>query len=442
VEVRTKTRYARNGDTTLAWTAVGHGPADLLFLPGVISHVEHMWADPGMAAFFDRLSSLGRVIFMDRRGSGLSDALDGSLAFDDEVGDVIAVLDAAESECAVLVGYLTGGPVAIKVGAQRPERVRALVLYASMARSFAASDDEWAEDSQLRAAAFGRMVEHWGSGALLDDIAPSRADDVRLRAWLGRMERLSSSPGEVRRMTQSLTDFDVREDLAHLRVPTLILHRTGDRLIDVRHSRYLAERIPSARYVELDGADNLPSAGDTGALLGEIEEFLTGGRRRVVERELLTLLFSDIVGSTGHAARLGDAGWRDLLASHDAVVRAELDRFGGREVKTIGDAFLVSFDGPPSRAVRCAQAIVHELRSLGLSIRVGLHTGECEVIGHDVGGMAVHIAARVAALASPGEVLVSGTVYGTVVGAGVRFKDRGTQALRDVPGRWPLFAAL
>jgi class 3 adenylate cyclase len=256
------------------------------------------------------------------------------------------------------------------------------------------------------------------------------------------MERLSSSPGEVRRMTQSLTDFDVREDLAHLRVPTLILHRTGDRLIDVRHSRYLAERIPSARYVELDGADNLPSAGDTGALLGEIEEFLTGGRRRVVERELLTLLFSDIVGSTGHAARLGDAGWRDLLASHDALVRAELDRFGGREVKTIGDAFLVSFDGPPSRAVRCAQAIVHELRSLGLSIRVGLHTGECEVIGDDVGGMAVHIAARVAALASPGEVLVSGTVYGTVVGAGVRFKDRGTQALRDVPGRWPLFAAL
>ncbi|MEA2248898.1 MAG: hypothetical protein QOH46_3427 [Solirubrobacteraceae bacterium] len=440
--MRNETRYARNGATTIAWTAVGKGPADLLFLPGVISHVEHMWADPGMAGFFERLSSLGRVILMDRRGSGLSDPLNGSLSLDDEVDDVIAVLDAADSECAVLVGYLTGGPLAIKVGAQRPERVRALVLYASMARSLTASGEGWTEDSRQRAEAFERMVERWGSGALLDDIAPSRAGDARLRGWLGRLERLSSSPGEVRRVARSLSDFDVRDDLAHLRVPTLILHRIGDRLIDVRHSRYLAERIPRARFVELDGVDNLPSVGDTGAILGEIEEFLTGGRRRVVERELLTILFSDIVGSTGHAARLGDAGWRDLLASHDAVVRGELDRFGGREVKTIGDAFLVSFEGPPSRAVRCAQAIVHELRALGLTIRVGLHTGECEVIGDDVGGMAVHIAARVAALATPGEVLTSGTVYGTVVGAGVRFKDRGTHALRDVPGRWPLFSAL
>ncbi|MEA2286192.1 MAG: hypothetical protein QOJ21_2235 [Solirubrobacteraceae bacterium] len=440
--MRTETRYARNGDTTIAWTSIGHGPADVLFLPGVISHVEHVWADPGMAGFFERLSSLGRVILMDRRGSGLSDPLDGSLSLDDEVDDVIAVLDAAESECAVLLGYLTGGPLAVKVCAERPERVRALVLYASMARSLAATGDGWTDDSRQRAATFERMVERWGSGALLEDLAPSRADDARLRGWLGRLERLSSSPGEVRRVAQSLAEFDVRDDLTRLRVPTLILHRIGDRLIDVRHSRYLAEHIPAARYVELDGADNLPSAGDTPALLGEIEEFLTGGRRRVVERELLTILFTDIVGSTGHAARLGDAGWRDLLASHDALVRAELDRFGGREVKTIGDAFLVQFDGPPSRAVRCAQAIVHELRSLGLTIRVGLHTGECEVIGDDVGGMAVHIAARVAALASPGEVLVSGTVYGTVVGAGVRFKDRGTHVLRDVPGRWPLFAAL
>jgi class 3 adenylate cyclase/alpha-beta hydrolase superfamily lysophospholipase len=440
--VRNETRYARNGDTTIAWTAIGDGPGDLLFVPGVISHVEHMWADPGMAGFFERLSSLGRVILMDRRGSGLSDPLDGSLSLDDEVDDVIAVLDAAGSESAVLVGYLTGAPLAITVGAQRPERVRALVLYASMARSLTASGEEWTADSRQRAQAFERMVDQWGSGALLDDIAPSRADDVRLRGWLGRLERLSSSPGEVRRVAQSLGAFDVRDDLARLRVPTLILHRLGDRLIDVRHSRYLAERLPSARYVELDGIDNLPSAGDTPALLGEIEEFLTGGRRRVVERELLTILFSDIVGSTGHAARLGDAGWRDLLASHDAVVRGELERFGGREVKTIGDAFLVSFEGPPSRAVRCAQAVVHELRSLGLTLRVGLHTGECEVIGDDVGGMAVHIAARVAALAAPGEVLTSGTVYGTVVGAGVRFKDRGTHTLRDVPGRWPLFAAL
>ncbi|MEA2323684.1 MAG: hypothetical protein QOD81_3534 [Solirubrobacteraceae bacterium] len=438
----TETHYARNGDITLAWTAIGEGPTDILFLPGIISHVEHVWEDPGMANFLTRLSSLARVVLMDRRGNGLSDPLDGALPLEEEVDDVIAVLDAVGSECAVLMGYLTGGPLAIKVAAERPARVRALVLYAAIAQSVAAADEDWTRDARTRAEAFERMIERWGTGAVLDDLAPSRADDGHLRAWLGRLERLSSSPGEVRRVARSLADFDVRDDLGELRVPTLILHRMGDRLIDVRHSRFLAERIPGARYVELEGIDNMPSVGDTASLLGEIEEFLTGGRRRIVERELLTILFTDIVGSTGHAARLGDAGWRDLLAGHDAVVRRELDRFGGREVKTIGDAFLVAFEGPPSRAVRCAQSLVQELEPLGLTVRVGLHTGECEVLAEDVGGMAVHIAARVAALAAPGEVLASGTVYGTVVGAGFRFKDRGTHALRDVPGRWPLFAVL
>src|ERR1700754_1062796 len=284
------------------------------------------------------------------------------------------------------------------------------------------------------------MLERWGTGAMLDEIAPSRAGDAHLRAWLARLERLSSSPGELRRAVRSLSDFDVRADLSELRVPTLILHRMGDRLVDVRHSRYMAEHIPGARYVELEGVDNLPSVGDSAALLGEIEEFLTGGRRGQREREPLTILFSDIVGSTGHAARLGDAGWRDLLAAHDAVVRREVDRFGGREVKAIGDAFLVSFGGAPSRALRCAQAIIEGLEPVGLTVRIGLHTGECEVLGDDVGGMGVHIAARGGARAKPGELLVSGTVYGTVVGAGMRFKDRGTHQLRDVPGRWPLFA--
>jgi len=351
-------------------------------------------------------------------------------------------MDAAGSDSAVLLGYLTGGPLAIKVAADRPERVRALVLYAAVARSLSAPGYDWANDAGERSAAFDRMVERWGTGAMLDEIAPSRAGDARLRAWLARLERLSSSPGELRRAARSATDFDVRAELSHLRVPTLILHRMGDRLIDVRHSRYIAEHIPGARYVELEGVDNLPSVGDSAALLGEIEEFLTGGRRGTGERELLTILFSDIVGSTGHAARLGDAGWRDLLVAHDAVVRREVDRFGGREIKAIGDAFLVSFAGAPSYAVRCAQAIVQGLEPLGLTVRIGLHTGECEMLGDDVGGMAVHIAARVAELAEPGELLVSGTVYGTVVGAGIRFKDRGTHHLRDVPGRWPLFAVL
>lgn len=438
----TETRYARHGEATLAWTTVGDAPTDLLFLPGIISHVEHVWDDPGMAGFLDRLSSFARVILMDRRGSGLSDPLDGPLSLDDEVGDVLAVMDAARSDHAVLLGYLTGGPLAIKVAADRSERVRGLVLYAAVARSLSAPGYDWANDAGERAAAFDRMVERWGTGAMLDEIAPTRAGDARLRAWLARLERLSSSPGELRRAARSATDFDVRAELSELRVPTLILHRMGDRLIDVRHSRYMAEHIPGSRYVELEGVDNLPSVGDSAALLGEIEEFITGGRRRLGERELLTILFSDIVGSTGHAARLGDADWRDLLAAHDTVVRREVDRFGGREIKAIGDAFLVSFAGPPSHAVRCAKAIMAALEPLGLSVRIGLHTGECEVLGHDVGGMAVHIAARVAELAEPGELLVSGTVYGTVVGAGIRFKDRGTHHLRDVPGRWPLFGVL
>jgi class 3 adenylate cyclase len=440
--VPTETRYAQNGEASLAWTTVGEGPTDLLFLPGIISHVEHVWDDPGMAGFLERLCSFARVILMDRRGTGLSDPLDGALLLEDEVADVLAVMDAAGSDSAVLLGYLTGGPLAIKVAADRPERVRALVLYAAVARSLSAPGYDWANDAGERSAAFDRMVERWGTGAMLDEIAPSRAGDARLRAWLARLERLSSSPGELRRAARSATDFDVRAELSHLRVPTLILHRMGDRLIDVRHSRYIAEHIPGARYVELEGVDNLPSVGDSAALLGEIEEFLTGGRRGTGERELLTILFSDIVGSTGHAARLGDAGWRDVLVAHDAVVRREVDRFGGREIKAIGDAFLVSFAGAPSHAVRCAQAIVQGLEPLGLTVRIGLHTGECEMLGDDVGGMAVHIAARVAELAEPGELLVSGTVYGTVVGAGIRFKDRGTHRLRDVPGRWPLFRVL
>ncbi len=437
-----ETRYAQSGDATLAWTSLGDGPTDLLFLPGIVSHVEHVRDDPGMASFLDRLGSFARVILMDRRGSGLSDPIDGSLSLEDEVADVLAVLDAAGSDDAVLLGYLTGGPLAIKVAAAHPDRVRALILYASLARSASAPGDELSIGEEQRAEMLERMIARWGTGALLDDLAPSRADDARLRSWLARLERLSASPGEMRRVVRGLTDFDVRDELEELRTPALILHRADDQLVDVRHSRFLAERIPRSRYVELEGVDNLPSVGDSAALLGEIEEFMTGGRRRIVERELLTILFSDIVGSTGHAARLGDAAWRDLLSAHDAVIRREIDRFGGREVKTIGDAFLVAFPGAPSRAVRCAQAIGAGLEPLDLTVRIGLHTGECEVLGDDVGGMAVHIAARVAALANPGEVLASGTVYGTVVGAGVRFKDRGTHALRDVPGRWPLFGVL
>jgi class 3 adenylate cyclase/alpha-beta hydrolase superfamily lysophospholipase len=438
--VQIETSYARNGNANIAWTTLGDAPTDLLFIPGFISHVEHLWEQPGLAGFFERLTAFARLIVMDRRGCGLSDRRAGALTLDDETRDVLAVLDAAGSDRAVLMGYTTGGLLAVATAALWPERVQAVVLYASMARATANDDVDWTYDAAGRQEMWTGLAEVWGTGANLEQVAPSRADDPRMKAWLARMERLSSSPGELLALMNSMGDHDITDLLGELRVPTLIVHRIGDRLIDVRHSRYLAERIPGARFVELEGVDNLPGAVDSSDLLGEIEEFLTGGRSRTVARALLTVIFSDIVGSTGLAARLGDARWRDLLAAHQTAVRREIERFGGREVKTIGDAFLIAFDGAPSHAVRCADAIVDATQALDLEVRVGLHTGECEVIGDDVGGMAVHIAARVAALAAPDEVLASGTNYGTVVGAGLRFSERGMQALDGVPGRWPLFA--
>jgi class 3 adenylate cyclase len=263
-----------------------------------------------------------------------------------------------------------------------------------------------------------------------------------MRDWYGRMERLSSTPAGFLTLAGNHERAEIRHLLPEVRVPTLVVHRTGDQLIDVRHSRFLAERIAGARLVELPGDDSLPMLGDSDALLGEIEEFLTGRRHANsgLQRRLLTVLFTDVVDATGHAARLGDGRWRDLLAAHDDAIRREVQRYGGREVKTVGDGFLATFGGPPSDALRCARTVVDAVRALGIELRAGLHTGECELVGADVGGMAVHIAARVCRMAAAGEVLTSGTVYGTVVGSGLEFDWRGSHELRGVPGTWPIFA--
>jgi class 3 adenylate cyclase len=435
-----QTRYACSGDVNIGYAVLGDGPIDLVFATGFISHVEVAFEEPGMARFFDNVASFARLVLMDRRGTGLSDPLTGPLSLEEEAEDVIAVLNAVGCERPALMAYTTGGPLMVQVAAKYPERVRALVLYATVARSVAAADYDWTHTPEEREQNIERMLELWGSGATLENVAPSASGDERMRAWLGRMERQAVSPGGLRRVAKNFAGHDVRHVLPTLRVPTLVLHRAGDRLIDPRHSRYLAEHIPGARHVELPGDDSLFSVGDSTALIGEIEEFLTGGRRGAApERALLTVLFTDIVDATTRAARLGDSRWRDLLAAHDGVVRAQLNRFGGHEVKTIGDSFLVTFEGPPSTGIRCARAIVEDVCELGLEVRAGMHTGECEIIGDDVGGMAVHIAARVAALAAPSEVLVSGTVYGTVVGCGLVFEDRGYRELKGVPGRWPLF---
>jgi pimeloyl-ACP methyl ester carboxylesterase len=437
------TRYARSGDVSIAYQVTGEGPLDLLFLPGWISQIEQLWDAPAMRRFLERLTEFNRLILFDRRGTGLSDRLLGKQTVEQDAEDALAVLDAAGSERAALFTYALGGLVGAWLAAERPQRVGALIMYASVARTTWAPDYDFALVREERDAFAAGNFDRWGEtdSPMLRMLAPSRGEDQELARWFARVQRLSASPAEARAMSDAMADVDIRASLPRIGVPTLVMHRRGDEAWNVNHSRYLAAHIPSARYVELEGVDSLPFLGDSNAIVEEIEEFLTGARSGgALSRALLSVMFTDIVEATARAARLGDGRWRDLLAQHDAQVRAQLARFGGREVKTVGDGFLATFDGPPSRALRCALAINEAAGELGVELRVGLHTGECELIGDDVGGMAVHIASRVSALAGAGEVLVSGTVFGTVVGGPFTFEDRGYHDLKGVPGRWPLFA--
>jgi class 3 adenylate cyclase len=437
------TRYARSGEASIAYQVVGDGALDLLFLTGWISQVEQLWELPAVRRLMERLGVFSRLILFDRRGTGLSDSVGGEYTLEQEARDALAVLDAAGSERAALLTYGLGGPVGAMLAAERPERVGALIMYASIARTVWAPDYDWAMTVEDRTQWTELSVAAWGAveGPALPVLAPSMADDPALAEWFARLQRLAASPTEARLLLNAAADLDVRDLLPQIRVPTLVMHRAQDISWDPRHSRYLAEHIPGARYVELDGADSFPFVGDSDAILEEVEEFLTGGRGGgEIARALLTLMFTDIVDATARASELGDGRWRDLLARHDEDVRKELERFQGREVKTVGDGFLATFAGPPSRALRCALAITGAARELGIEVRVGIHTGECELIGDDVGGMAVHIASRVNGIARPGEVLVSGTVFGTVVGGPFTFEDRGFHELKGVPGRWPLFA--
>jgi pimeloyl-ACP methyl ester carboxylesterase/class 3 adenylate cyclase len=437
------TRYALSGGASIAYQVAGEGALDLLFLPGWISQVEQLWESPAMRRFLERLAVFNRLILFDRRGTGLSDRTHEEQTLEQDAEDALAVLDAAGSERAALFTYSLGGLVGARLAADHPDRVGALIMYASVARTSWAPDYDWALTRQERVELTERNAGEWGKpdSPALKMLAPSMADDPALAEWFARMQRLAASPAEARTMVKSMVDQDVRETLPRVRVPTLVMHRNRDLAWDVRHSRYLAQNITGARYVELDGVDSFPFIGDSDAIVEEVEEFLTGGRSGGARtRDLLTVMFTDIVQATAHAARIGDGRWRDLLARHDEQVEAQLARFGGRAVKSVGDGFLATFAGPPSGALRCALAINAAAGELGVQVRIGIHTGECELIGEDVGGMAVHIASRVGDLADPGEVLVSGTVFGTVVGGPFSFEDRGFHELRGVPGRWPLFA--
>jgi len=438
-----RTRYVDSDGASIAYQVAGERGLDLLFLPGWATQIEQLWEAPAIRRFNERLTSFARLILFDPRGTGLSERTREPYSLEQHALDALAVLDAVGSERAALLTYAQGGLLGATLAADHPERVGALVMYASLARTAWAPDYDWALSLQEHERRAVSGMERWGEAdsELLAQLAPSVGEDPTLLAWLSRMQRLTASPREALANWEATARLDVRERLAQIAVPTLVMHRPAEQVWDVRHSRYLAERIEGARYVELEGVDSLPFLGDSDALVDEVEEFLTGVRTGSEPvRDLLTVMFTDIVDATATAARIGDGRWRDVLAQHHEAVRAELVRFGGREVKTVGDGFLAAFPGAPSRALRCALAITAAMRNLDLDVRIGLHTGECELIGDDVGGMAVHIASRVATLAAPGEVLVSGTVYGTVVGGPFVFEDRGLHDLRGVPGRWPLFA--
>ncbi len=436
-----QTRYARSGEFHIAYQVVGQGPIDLVYVPSWISQVEHYWEEPLVARYFHRLASFSRLIMFDRRGSGLSDPIFRAPTLEEQMDDVVAVMNAAGSEHAAVFALLEGGAMAALFAATHPERTDALVLYEAQPRMSWAPDYDWAMPRGEREAYIQDGGMHsWGDGSRMLTLSPSSGTQPRLRDWWARLERLAASPGTAAKFMLMNGEVDVRAVLGSIQAPTLVLHRVEDQFIDIRHSRYLAAHIPGARLVELPGSEALSFEREASEL-DDIEEFLTGMRRAPdAERILATVMFSDIVDSTQRAAELGDRRWRDLLETIEVRVGRELERFRGRAVKTMGDGFLATFDGP-ARAIRCARAI-HEYAGteFGLQVRSGLHTGEIELIGSDVGGIGVHIGARVGALAAPGEVLVSGTVRDLVVGSGIAFEDRGEHQLKGVPDRWRLWA--
>lgn len=443
VNVVPTTQYAKNGDIHIAYQVLGEGPLDLVLVESWVHHVELFWDIPEVARQWRRLAAIGRLIMFDRRGTGLSDPvpLDRLPDLETQVADICQVMNAAGSEQAAILGFNDGGPLAILLAASHPERCRALVLCNTAARMTSASDYPWGASEDQLLMVVELQAQSWatGGGDHVALLAPSQANDPLFVERFIRTVRSAVSPGAVAHYFRQTVLTDVRELLPTIQVPTLILQRANSQLAPLEVGRYLADHMSNARLVELDGSDHLWFTENADELVGEVEEFLTGARSVAdPDRRLATVLFTDIVGSTARAAELGDRRWRALLDEHDAIVRRELARSGGHEVDTAGDGFLVTLDGP-GRAIRCARAIGDALAGIGLTIRAGVHTGEVEVRGEGIGGLAVHIGARVAAMASGGEIVVSGTVKDLLAGSEFTFTDRGEHELKGVPGIWHLF---
>lgn len=435
-----KTRYAKSDGVRIAYQVAGDGSFDLVLVPGFVSNVEFCWQNPLMARVNKRLASYSRLIIFDKRGTGRSDPVSEAPSMEQRLKDLLAVMDAAGSRKAALIGISEGGPASILFAATYPERTTQLLLYGTAARFSHAPDYEWGFETGPYAASLDKMEERWGEAATIGLFAPSYKNDENARETWGNLERAGASPGMARSVMEALIEIDVRPALHRIRVPTTIIHRRGDRAVLFGNARYLAEHIPGAKLVELSGVDHFPFLPESDDIWDEVAETLTGTRHcGASERVLATVLFTDIVGSTQKAHDLGDRKWRDLLEQYYAAVRAELRRFGGRELDTAGDGFFARFD-TPAHAIDCAKAINQSVRSLGIDARTGIHAGECEVTGEKLSGMAVHIGARVMGLAGPGEILVSSTVKEIVTGSKLAFTDRGAHALKGVPDEWRVYS--
>jgi len=438
---RLQTRYAKSGKVNIAYQVMGQGQLDLVLVPGWVSHLDYAWDEPRLARLYRRLASFSRLILFDKRGTGLSDRVPDLPTLEQRMDDVRAVMDAVGSERAAIFGVSEGGPMSALFAATYPGRTSALVLYGTYATRQRDADYPFAPTREERTRWFEEIERNWADAAGLETFAPTAARDEQFRQWYATYLRVGASPGAALALARMNWQIDIRRVLSTIRVPTLILHRHQDQAVAIEEGRYIAERIPNAKFVALPGEDHLLWVGDTGALLDEVEEFLTGARHSgQPDRVLATVLFTDIVNATQHTSKLGDRGWLDLLERHYTILRRELARFRGREVDSAGDGVFATFDGP-ARAIECARVIVDGMRSLSVEIRAGLHTGECEVIGDKVGGIAVHIGARIMEHAQPNEILVSRTVVDLVAGSGIPFVDRGMHHLKGIPGEWRLFAA-
>jgi class 3 adenylate cyclase len=436
----TEVRFAKSGDVHVAYRVVGDGPLDLVYAQGAFTHLDAYWEGPAFRRYCERLGEFTRLILFDKRGMGMSDRVPGATTLEERMDDIRAIMDAAGSERAAIMGESEGGPLAMLFAAAHPERTVGLILQGAEVRERRDAEWPYGESTQEQFDdAIASIPERWGKGLGIWFVAPSIDGHEHVRDWWARMQLNAGTPGTVEAFMRMAFDIDVRHVVDAITVPTLVIHTTGDRVCHVENGRFLGRTIPGARYVELPGDDHVPWF-EPDPVLAEIREFLTGRRESgAPDRRLATVLFTDLVSSTERATALGDRQWRDLLAQHHAVVRRELERFDGREVDTAGDGFFATFDGP-ARAIRCARAIVAATEPLGLEVRAGLHTGEVEILDDKIAGIAVNIGARVASQADPGEVRVSGTVKDLVAGSGIEFESRGSASLKGVPGEWPLYA--